>query len=41
MTTSTSGTSSAERMLDRLTVIIGLLWLACIIGLLVLYRATA
>ncbi|SYZ32730.1 preprotein translocase subunit SecG [Propionibacterium australiense] len=41
MTTSTSGTSSAERMLDRLTIIIGLLWVACILGLLTLYRVTA
>ncbi|WP_040161641.1 preprotein translocase subunit SecG [Nigerium massiliense] len=38
MSTSMGGTSSAERNLDRLTVIVGLIWLACIIGLLVLYR---
>ena len=38
MSTSMGGTSMAERNLDRLTVIVGLLWLACIIGLLVLYR---
>ena len=31
------GTSVAERNLDRLTVVIGLLWLASIIVLLVLY----
>lgn len=38
MSTSMGGTSVAERNLDRLTVIIGLVWLACIIGLLVLYK---
>lgn len=38
MSTAMGGTSTAERMLDRLTVIIGLLWLLCIIGLLVLYK---
>lgn len=40
MSTSMGGVSTAERMLDRLTVIIGLLWLLCIIGLLVLYKLT-
>lgn len=39
MSTSMGGHSVAERNLDRLTVIVGLLWLATIIGLLVLYRA--
>ena len=38
MTTSMGGASIAERNLDRLTIIIGLVWLACILGLLVLYR---
>lgn len=38
MSTSMGGTSVAERNLDRLTVVVGLLWLACILGLLVLYR---
>lgn len=38
MSSSMSGTSSSERMLDRITIIVGLLWLACILGLLVLYR---
>ncbi|WP_203566994.1 preprotein translocase subunit SecG [Aestuariimicrobium ganziense] len=38
MSTSMGGTSVAERNLDRLTIIIGLIWLATIIGLLVLYR---
>lgn len=38
MSTGMGGTSVAERNLDRLTIIIGLIWLAAIIGLLVLYR---
>ncbi|MFP5416593.1 MAG: preprotein translocase subunit SecG, partial [Actinomycetes bacterium] len=38
MSTTMGGSSVAERNLDRLTIIVGLLWLACIIGLLVLYR---
>jgi len=38
MSTSMGGTSAAERTLDRLTVIIGLVWLAAIFGLLALYR---
>ncbi len=38
MTTGMGGTSVAERNLDRLTVTVGLVWLASIIGLLVLYR---
>ena len=38
MTTGMGGTSVAERNLDRLTVIVGLVWLASINGLLVLYR---
>jgi preprotein translocase subunit SecG len=38
MSTGMGGTSVAERNLDRLTVIIGVVWLASIIGLLVLYR---
>ena len=38
MSTSMGGTSVAERNLDRFTVIVGLFWLACILGLLVLYR---
>lgn len=38
MSTSLGGTSIAERNLDRLTIIVGLIWLACIIGLLALYR---
>lgn len=38
MSSSMGGTSTAERMLDRLTVIVSIIWLLCIIGLLVLYR---
>ena len=38
MTTGMSGTSVAERNLDRLTVIVALLWLLSIVGLLALYR---
>lgn len=38
MSTSMGGMSVAERNLDRLTVIVGLIWLTSILGLLVLYR---
>ncbi len=38
MSTSMGGSSVAERNLDRLTLTVALLWLACIIALLVLYR---
>ncbi|GAB3622120.1 preprotein translocase subunit SecG [Mariniluteicoccus endophyticus] len=38
MSTSLGGTSIAERNLDRLTIVIGVIWLGCILGLLVLYR---
>lgn len=38
MSTGMGGTSVAERNLDRLTITVGLVWLASIIGLLVLYR---
>lgn len=40
MSTAMGGTSTGERMLDRLTVIVGLIWLLCILGLLALYRFT-
>lgn len=40
MSTALGGTSIAERNLDRLTIIVGLIWLACILGLLALYRFT-
>lgn len=38
MSASMGGTSSAERNLDRLTIIVGGLWFACIVILLALYR---
>lgn len=38
MSTGMGGTSVAERNLDRLTIVVGLVWLASIFGLLVLYR---
>ncbi|BEH01193.1 hypothetical protein brsh051_04740 [Brooklawnia propionicigenes] len=41
MTTGMSGTSVAERNLDRLTIIVAGLWLLCIAGLLVLYSTGA
>lgn len=41
MSTSLGGTSIAERNLDRLTIIVGLIWLACVLGLLALYRFTS
>lgn len=38
MTTAMGGSSAAERNLDRLTLIVGAVWLACIVSLLALYR---
>ncbi|MFV0450918.1 MAG: preprotein translocase subunit SecG [Propioniciclava sp.] len=38
MSATMGGQSVAERNLDRLTITVSLLWLACIVGLLVLYR---
>ena len=38
MSTSMGGSSVAERNLDRLTIVVGLLWLGCILTLLALYR---
>ncbi len=38
MSASMGGTSVAERNLDRLTIVVGLLWLASILILLTLYR---
>jgi preprotein translocase subunit SecG len=38
MSTAMGGTSVAERNLDRITVIVTTLWVACIVALLVLYR---
>lgn len=41
MSTSMGGVSTAERRLDRITIVIALLWLLTIAGLLVLYRLSA
>lgn len=41
MSTALGGTSIAERNLDRITIIIGIIWLLCILGLLALYRFTS
>ncbi len=38
MSTEMGGTSVAERNLDRITIIVGLIWLTCIITLLAFYR---
>lgn len=38
MTTGMSGTSVAERNLDKITITVGLVWVATVFGLLVLYR---
>ena len=38
MTTGMGGTSVAERNLDKMTITVGLVWLASIVGLLVLYK---
>ncbi len=38
MSSTMGGSSVAERNLDRLTIIIGLVWLSCILLLLALYR---
>lgn len=38
VSTSMGGHSVAERNLDRLTVIVGVVWVACIIALLAVYR---
>lgn len=41
ISSSMGGSSVAERNLDRLTIIIGVVWLACIIALGLLYRLQA
>ena len=38
MSTSMGGVSTAERRLDRITLVLTLIWALTIIGLLVLYR---
>lgn len=40
MSTSMGGVSTAERRLDRITLVLTLVWVLTIIGLLVLYRFT-
>jgi len=39
MSTAFGGSSIAERNLDRITVVVALVWLACIVALLLLWRA--
>lgn len=41
MSTSMGGVSTAERRLDRITLVLTLIWVLTIIGLLVLYRIGA
>jgi len=41
MSTSMGGASTAERRLDRITVVLGLVWLLTIAGLLLLYKLSA
>ena len=41
ISSSMGGSSVAERNLDRLTIVIGVIWLACIIALGLLYRLQA
>ena len=38
MTTGLSGTSVAERNLDRITIVVSALWILCIVGLLFLFK---
>ncbi|NLT30019.1 MAG: preprotein translocase subunit SecG [Propionibacterium sp.] len=38
MSSTMGGSSMAERNLDRITIIVGLVWAACILGLLAMYR---
>lgn len=40
LSTSMGGVSAGERNLDRITIIVSLLWVLTIVGLLVLYRFT-
>jgi preprotein translocase subunit SecG len=40
MSTSMGGSSVAERNLDRATVVVGLIWAASIVALLLLYRSS-
>ncbi len=38
MSTAFGGASIAERNLDRITIIVGVVWLACIVALLLLWK---
>ncbi|MGJ3507272.1 preprotein translocase subunit SecG [Enemella sp. A6] len=38
MSSTMGGSSMAERNLDRITIIVGLVWAACILALLAMYR---
>jgi len=38
MSTAFGGSSIAERNLDRITVVVGIVWLACIVALLLLWK---
>lgn len=40
VTSNLAGSSIAEKNLDRFTILIGIVWLACIIGLGLLLKAT-
>ena len=41
ISSSMGGSSVAERNLDRLTIIVGVVWLACIVALGLLYKLQA
>ncbi len=41
MSTAFGGASVAERNLDRITVVVGVVWFACIVALLLLYKFAA
>jgi len=41
MSTAFGGSSVAERNLDRITIIVSVVWLACIVALLLLWRVTS
>ncbi|MDR2973882.1 MAG: preprotein translocase subunit SecG [Propionibacteriaceae bacterium] len=41
MSTAFGGSSIAERNLDRITVVVGIVWLACIVALLLLWKGVS
>ncbi len=41
MSTAFGGSSVAERNLDRITIVVGVIWFACIIALLLLYKVSS